>query len=88
MSVVKKTDVKNHLSPPFLAKIHLVQPESQPDATGFSVAEPDAAGADRSKFAKDFVAEHSSSGVAVAPADQLTGSSSQQAATVSKSAQA
>ena len=36
MSLIKRSDVKNHLSPRFRTKIHLCQPESQPDATGFS----------------------------------------------------
>ena len=40
MSPTKLSDVKNHLPPPFLTEIHLCQPESQPDATGCSVAEP------------------------------------------------
>ena len=88
MSLIKKSDVKNHLSPRFRTKIHLCQPESQPDATGFSVAEPDAIKADPSGFAEDFVAEHSSSGVALAPADPLTGSIRPQAPAVSKSVQA
>ena len=41
-------------------QIHLCAPESQPDATGFSGAEPDAIKADPAVSAKDFVAEHSS----------------------------
>ena len=36
MSIINRSDVKNHMRPPFLAKIHLCAPESQPDATGFS----------------------------------------------------
>ena len=88
MSLIKKSDVKNHLSPRFRTKIHLCQPESQPDATGFSVAEPDAIKANPSSFADDFVAEHSSSGTSVAPADPVTGSIRPQAPTVPKSAQA
>ena len=35
MSLVKKSDVKNHLSRSHKG-IHLHRPESQPDATGFS----------------------------------------------------
>ena len=88
MSLIKKSDVKNHLSPRYRTKIHLCQPESQPDATGFSVAEPDAIKANPSSFAEDFVAEHSSSGAAVAPADPVPGSIRPQAPTASKSAQA
>lgn len=40
MSLVKKSDVKNHLSPHFQKEIHLNRPVSEPDATGFSVEEP------------------------------------------------
>ncbi|MGA2571049.1 MAG: hypothetical protein ABSF23_11070 [Terracidiphilus sp.] len=82
MSLIKKSDVKNHLSPRFRTKIHLCQP----DATGFSVAEPDAIKANPASFAGDFVAEHSSSGVAVAPTDPATGSIRPQTPTASKSA--
>ncbi len=88
MSLIKKSDVKNHLSPPFLTKIHLCEPESQPDATGYSVAEPNAIKANASSFAEDFVAEHSSPRVAAAPGDHLPGSFRPEAATASKSVQA
>ena len=44
MSNIKKTDVKNHLSPRFRTKLHLCQPQTQPDAPGFLGVEP--AGAD------------------------------------------
>ena len=36
MSLIKKTDVKNHLSSRKHNGIHLYKPASQPDATGFS----------------------------------------------------
>ena len=36
MSIIRKSDVKNHLSPRFRTQIHLCEPESLPDATGFS----------------------------------------------------
>lgn len=36
MSLIKKSDVKNHLSPRHRRAIHLVVPASQPEATGFS----------------------------------------------------
>ena len=55
MSLYKKSDVKNHLSPPYIRGIHLYRPVSQPDATGFSEegsAHPDTApdhGIDESK---------------------------------------
>ena len=86
MSLVKKSDVKNHLSPRFRTKIHLNLPESQPDATGFSGAEPNAVKANPSNFAEDFVAEHSSLAIPVAAADLLTGSTRPLVPFVSKSA--
>ncbi len=88
MSLIKKSDVKNHLSPRHRTQIHLCQPESQPDATGFSVAEPDATKANPSSFTDDFVAEHSSSGTSIAPAGPVPGSLRPRAAIVPKSAQA
>lgn len=36
MSNIRQSDVKNHLSPRYRTQIHLCQPESLPDATGFS----------------------------------------------------
>lgn len=36
MSLHKQSDVKNHLSRRTRSEIHLIQPTSQPDATGFS----------------------------------------------------
>lgn len=36
MSLIKKSDVKNHLSPRNRNGIHLYQPASLPDATGFA----------------------------------------------------
>lgn len=88
MSNIRQSDVKNHLSPRFRTKIHLCQPGSQPDATGYSVAEPDAIETNPSNFSEDFVAEHSSSGAAVAAADRVTGSSGPQTSTTPKSAHA
>lgn len=35
MSNIRKSDVKNHLSPRFCSKIHLCQPKAEPDAAGF-----------------------------------------------------
>ena len=59
MSLLKKSDVKNHLSPHFRTKLYLCPPESQPDATGFPLAEPDIADRSLTAFAVDFIAEHS-----------------------------
>ncbi len=36
MSLIKKADVKNHLSARHRTEIHLARPEGQSDATGFA----------------------------------------------------
>jgi hypothetical protein len=66
MSVLATSDGKNHPSPASLKTIHLVQPESQPDANGFSAAESETIKAKPLGFAEDFVREHSSAGAALA----------------------
>jgi hypothetical protein len=88
MSLTKRSDVKNHLSPRFRTKIHLCEPVSQPDATGYSVPEPDTIKANPSTFVQDFVAEHSSPSVTAAAGDHLPGSFRPEAPAVSKSARA
>ncbi len=88
MSIINRTDVKNHMRPLFLSKIHLCEPQSQPDATGFSEPEPDTIEAQPLGFAADFVAEHSSQGVVAAPGRHLPGSFYPEAPTVPKSAKA
>jgi hypothetical protein len=88
MSLINRSDVKNHLSPRFRTEIHLCDPVSQPDATGYSVPEPDAIKAGPSTFAQDFVAEHSSPSVTAAQGAHLPGSFRLEAPAVSKSAQA
>ena len=89
MSPINRSDVKNHLHSPLETRIHLVQPESQPDATGFSGAEPDITKkADPSGSTRGPAAEDSSSGVTVGPTDSVTGSMGQQALGESKCAQA
>jgi hypothetical protein len=87
VSPIKRSDVKNHLSPRHRTDIHLCQPESQPDATGFSAAEPDAIQANSLNSAEDFVAERSSSGAALAQSNPLLGSIGPQAPATSKSVQ-
>ena len=87
MSPIKRSDVESHVHSPFLARIHLVQSESQPDATGFSGSDLETIEASPSGFAEDFVAEHSSSCVAVAQTEQVTDSGSQQAPAASKGVQ-
>ena len=86
MSLTKKSDVKNHLSARHRREIHLYRPVSQPDATGFSLAEQGTIEPVLSDFTEDFVAEHSSSDIPLEPADQLTHSVSSQTPKVSKSA--
>jgi hypothetical protein len=88
MSQIRQSDVKNQPSPRFHTKIHLCDPVSQPDATGYSVPETDAIKADSSTFAQDFVAEHSAPGTAAAPVDPVTGSICLHVTTASKSSQA
>ncbi len=88
MSIIIRSDVKNHMRPPFLAKIHLCPPESQPDATGFSETEPSIVNATQSEFSADFVAEHSSFSSSSAPGRHLPGSFHAEAPTVPKSAKA
>jgi hypothetical protein len=88
MSLVKRSDVKDHLSVRDSTKIHLCEPVSQPDATGFSGVEADASLANPSDFAKDFVAEHSSSGTAAAQGNRLISSFGSQEPAKSKSVQA
>lgn len=78
MSLVKKSDVKNHLSPRHRTQIHLCQPASQPDATGFSAAETGEVQAGSSEFATDLVAEHASSGTVLAQCSPLAGSAGPQ----------
>lgn len=74
MSLIKKSDVKNHLSFRYRTQIHPREPEGRPDATNFTVAEQDAMQARPLNFAGDFVAEHSSSGTALAQGNPLLGS--------------
>ena len=87
MSLVKKSEIKNYLSPLFRTEIHLCLPASQPEATGCSATRPDAIKANSSNFAEDFFREHTSSIAAVTAANLVTGSIHRQSPTVSKSAQ-
>ncbi len=87
MSLIKKSDVKNHLSARYRKEVHLGKQVSQPDATGFSKAEPGAGKVKPSVFAEDFNVEHSFPCTGVAPSDPLTDSNCPQAPAASKSAQ-
>ncbi len=88
MSLIRQSDVKDHLSPRDHTQIHLCPPESQPDATGFSGAEPDVIKENPATFSKDFTAEHSSIAKPAASADLLTGCTHPRVPVASKSAQA
>jgi hypothetical protein len=88
MSNIRQSDVKNHLSARVRTKIHLCEPMSQPDATGFSGIEPQATKAETSAFADDFVVEHSSLGSIPVPDDRASDSVRPLAGSGSKRAQA
>lgn len=88
MSLIKKSDVKNHLSARFRKQVHLDQLASQPDSTGFSQDEPGAGKVRISDFAQDFQADHSHPDAALAPSEPLAGSIGSKAPAVSKSAKA
>ena len=77
MSLVKKSDVKNHLSPHYQKEIHLDRPLSEPDATGFSVEEPARSDSEEQRQ------QASSIGLETSPGSVTTA-----APTVSKSGQA
>jgi hypothetical protein len=88
VSLIKKSDVKNHLSPRYRTQIHLCEPESEPDATGFSAEESGAVEADASDPAKDLNAEHSSSSSTLEQGTALTGAIGARALAASKSVKA
>ena len=71
MSNISESNVKDPPSARFRTTIHLCEPVSQPDATGFSGAEPAAVAANPPNFANDFVGEHSSAGEAGVPVSSL-----------------
>jgi len=85
MSILKRSDVKNHLHAPFFPNAHV----RQPDATAFSAAEPAAIKVAPSLlFAEDFIEEHSSSSVFAASTGPVTGAPAPQPLPASKSAKA
>lgn len=87
MSLIKQSDVKNHLSSHHRTQIHLQPPVSQPDATGLSSAEPDAKNANPTEFVKDYSMEHAISGKPVTPTVNSAGFIEPLAFAASKSAQ-
>ena len=60
MSLIKKSDVKNHLSLRHQNHIHIA-PVSQPDATGFSETSVEVS------FTQDFTGDHTTTATAAAP---------------------
>jgi hypothetical protein len=72
MSLIKKSDVKNHLSGRFKNRIH-VAPASQPDATGFSGTDQAPATAKQARFAHDFTGDHTTPAESAVTADIVVG---------------
>ena len=62
MTIIKKSDVERHRR-----DINLCRPASQPDATGFSVAEPDEIKPNPSALSDDYSREHAIPGKSVTP---------------------
>jgi hypothetical protein len=62
MSIIEKSDVERHRR-----DINLCRPVSQPDATGFSVAEPQEIKPNPSAFSDDYSREHAIPGKSVTP---------------------
>lgn len=87
MSFTRKSDVKNHLSARGRARNHPYVSPSQPDATGFSEAEPGEIQIEPSGFAEDFVGEHSPREASSVPAASASGSMGYQMPGVSRSLQ-
>ncbi len=88
MSLLKKSDVKNHLSSRFRTAHYLCPPKSQTDSASSFLAEPDKTNRSLSAFAEDFIEEHSSPRKSLAGADPATNTIRLQAPTISKSTQA
>jgi hypothetical protein len=87
MSLIEKSDVKNHPSARYHKEIYLGRRASQPGATGFSVNELDAENTKQSEFVQDYSAEHAVAGMPVTSAKDSTGFIGPQAPAASKSAQ-
>lgn len=62
MSNIRKSDVKNHLSPRFRPKIHLCQPNSELDGGGSSLEEPASSGPTMNKSMESPLSLPSTSG--------------------------
>jgi hypothetical protein len=88
MSLIMKSDVKNHLSRRNHTGIHLFQPVSRPDATGFSGEETGSAAVNSQGSAGDTHKQPSSSGMNLPVAADAPSSSGPLTPVESKSAKA
>lgn len=88
MSLIKKSDVKNHLSAHLHQGNHLYHPASQPDATGFSGVEPGRAQPNADPSIADQGKQPSSIGSEIIPIVNASSSSDAAMRATYKSAQA
>lgn len=88
MSLIKKSDVKNHLSARRHKGKQPYRPVSQPDATGFSGVEPAPADPNTDHLIVDPLEQPSSDGPEILPIVIASSPNDGVAPTVSKSAQA
>jgi hypothetical protein len=88
MSVIKKSDVKNHLSIRNRNGIHLHRPASQPDATGFSGEESGRKDENLDHSVEESLKQPLSTGLETPPILIESGSGNIVTPVVSKSAQA
>jgi wyosine [tRNA(Phe)-imidazoG37] synthetase (radical SAM superfamily) len=88
MSLIKKCDVKNHLSSRLRQGGHLHRPASQPDATGFSGVEPGRAEPNTDPLIADLIKQASSIGPETTPIVIASSLSDAVMPAISKSAQA
>ena len=88
MTIIEKKDTKNHLSLRHNKDIFLCPPLSQPDATGYSLADADATRANQSAFAADYSGEHTIAEVPATRTVSSTGATDAQGPETSKNAQA
>ena len=82
MSLIRKSDVKNHLSARYRPQVHLARPDSQ-----FGAANSDAVSTGSEGFARDFLGEHSEPVVILAPDKPLNDSTKLRAPARSSSVQ-
>lgn len=88
MSLIKKSDVTNHLSARLRQGNHLYRPASQPDATGFSGVEPGRADPNADHSIADLVKQPSSIAPESTPIAIASSSNDAVIPAISKSAQA